>query len=90
MRKYIARSAGALAVCGALALTACAGGGGGTGNGAAPEIEATDTIRATIDIPATFDPMVGLSLPDFVLARTSFDTLLRKDDSGLVPGLAAS
>lgn len=89
MKKKIVRPAIAVAIGGALALTACSGGGSG-GSGGGDEFTPTDTIRATIDIPATFDPMVGMSLPDFVLARTSFDTLLRKDDSGLVPGLAAS
>ncbi|MEP6843351.1 MAG: ABC transporter substrate-binding protein [Pseudolysinimonas sp.] len=48
----------------------------------------TDTIRTTIDIPATFDPTLGQSLPDFLLARTSYDTLVRRDKTGLVPGLA--
>lgn len=88
MKKNITRIAVVLAVGGALALTACTGSGGGGGAGEA--FVDTDTIRTTIDIPATFDPMIGLSLPDFMAARTSFDTLLRKDDSGLVPGLAAS
>ncbi len=87
MRKHIARPALAVALGGALALTACSSGSAPSGGG---EITPTDTIRATIDIPATFDPMVGMSLPDFVLGRMSFDTLVRKDDSGLVPGLAAS
>ncbi|MDN4474150.1 ABC transporter substrate-binding protein [Demequina zhanjiangensis] len=50
----------------------------------------TDTIRVTVDVPATFDPGAAQSLPDFVLARMSYDTLVRRDDSGLVPGLAAS
>lgn len=48
----------------------------------------TDTIRTTIDIPATFDPSLTTSLPDFLLARTSYDTLVRRDKGGLVPGLA--
>ncbi|HWU46810.1 MAG TPA: ABC transporter substrate-binding protein [Humibacter sp.] len=48
----------------------------------------TDTIRTTIDIPATFDPTLTSSLPDFLLARTSYDTLVRRDKRGLVPGLA--
>lgn len=87
MNKHITRSVLAAALGGALLLTACSGGNTPSGGG---EIEETDTIRATIDIPATFDPMASQSLPDFVLARMSFDTLLRKDDSGLVPGLAAS
>ncbi|MEV8271998.1 ABC transporter substrate-binding protein [Microbacterium sp. NPDC077184] len=65
----------------ALALTACAGGGDSPGT-------TTDTIRTTIDIPASFDPTLTQSLPDYVLARTSYDTLVRKDAGGLVPGLA--
>ena len=48
----------------------------------------TDTIRTTIDIPAGFDPSKTASLPDYVAARYGFDTLVRKDESGLVPGLA--
>lgn len=88
MRKRIVRPAIGVALGAALALTACGTGSGGSSGES--EFTPTDTIRATIDIPATFDPMVGLSLPDFVLARMSFDTLVRKDDSGLVPGLAAS
>lgn len=88
MTHGITRPAVALAIGGALLLTACSGGGGGGGGGEAPVD--TDTIRATIDIPATFDPAVGMSLPDFMLARASFDTLVRMDESGPVPGLAAS
>lgn len=49
-----------------------------------------DTVRVTMDTPATFDPRQALSLPDFQLARLAFDTLVRRDDSGIVPGLAAS
>lgn len=49
----------------------------------------TNTIRTTIDIPATFDPTLGTSLPDFILARTSYDTLVRRDTGGLVEGLAS-
>jgi peptide/nickel transport system substrate-binding protein len=71
----------AMAASVALAMSSCAGGGGSE--------EATDTIRTTIDIPATFDPTMTMSLPDYVLARTSYDTLVRKDASGLVPGLAS-
>lgn len=68
----------AIAASTALLLTGCAGG----------STAATDTIRTTIDIPSTFDPSMTMSLPDFLLARTSYDTLVRKDDSGLVGGLA--
>ncbi|MEV4686189.1 ABC transporter substrate-binding protein [Microbacterium sp. LWH3-1.2] len=77
---------GAAAIAATIALTAtgCTGGGGGEGDTAD-----VDTIRTTIDIPATFDPSVTLSLPDYLLARAAYDTLVRRDASGLVPGLAA-
>jgi peptide/nickel transport system substrate-binding protein len=71
---------GALALVTGLALAGC--------TGAAQPAGDTSTIRTTIDIPATFDPTAALSLPDFLLARTSYDTLLRRDESGFVPGLA--
>lgn len=62
----------------ALLLSGCAG----------TSTASTDTIRTTIDIPSSFDPTTTRSLPDFLLARTSYDTLVRKDDSGLIGGLA--
>ncbi len=71
---------GALALATGIALAGCTGGGTPAGD--------TTTIRTTIDIPASFDPTVALSLPDFLLARTSYDTLIRRDESGFVPGLA--
>lgn len=74
---------GAAAIATAIALTAT-GCAGGEDSGST----STDTIRTTIDVPSTFDPSLTLSLPDNVLARTSYDTLVRKDASGLVPGLA--
>ena len=74
--------AAALAASAALLLTGCAGGGGGDATAT------SDTIRTTIDIPANFDPTLTQSLPDYILARTAYDTLVRKDESGLVPGLA--
>jgi peptide/nickel transport system substrate-binding protein len=49
-----------------------------------------DTVRATLDAPTTLNPELALALPDYQLARLGFDTLVRKDDSGLVPGLATS
>lgn len=87
MKRSTMRGAAVAAVA-VLALSACSAGESGSGEGA--EFTPTDTIRTTLDIPATFDPMVGLSLPDFVLARQSFDTLVRKGEGGLVPGLAAT
>jgi peptide/nickel transport system substrate-binding protein len=70
----------------ALALAGCAT----TSSSSAPggSSGATDTIRTTIDVPAGFDPAKTASLPDYVLARYGFDTLVRKDAGGLVPGLA--
>lgn len=69
----------------AVALTAT-----GCTTTAGPTAAKTDTIRTTIDIPATFDPTLTSSLPDFLLARTAYDTLVRRDADGLVPGLATT
>lgn len=80
-RRHTLIAAAALTTAVALTTTACGAGGGG-------ESASTDTIRTTIDIPATFDPSATLSLPDNLLARAAYDTLVRRDESGLVPGLA--
>ncbi|MFJ6728156.1 MULTISPECIES: ABC transporter substrate-binding protein [unclassified Streptomyces] len=48
------------------------------------------TARVTIDAPNTMDPRKSLALPDFQLARLSYDTLVRRDEGGLVAGLATS
>ena len=69
----------ALIASSALLLSGCATTGGG-------DIVATDTIRTTIDIPAGFDPTLAMSLPDFTLARQSYDSLVRKDEGGGVTG----
>ncbi|WP_088318334.1 ABC transporter substrate-binding protein [Kineosporia sp. R_H_3] len=50
----------------------------------------TTTVRTTIVVPAGFDPAKGASLPDFLLARMAFDTLVRKDTGGIVGGLATT
>lgn len=84
MKKKLVGAGAALSAL-ALTLTAC-GSGGSDGS----TFEPTDTLRTTIEIPATFDPMQGMSLPDYMAARNSYDTLLRKDESGIVPGLAES
>lgn len=79
---------GVIAAASALALVVgCSSGGGGTSAGGAAPVD-TDTIRVTFEQPSTFDPALGMSLPDFLYARQSFDTLVRRDASGLVPGLA--
>ncbi|EMY35797.1 peptide ABC transporter substrate-binding protein [Arthrobacter crystallopoietes BAB-32] len=92
MNRSFLPTLGALSVAGLL-LTACTTSSPSAGGSAAAEAGAvsTDTVRATIDLPATLDPAKGLSLPDFLTARMSFDTLLRKDEgNSLVGGLAES
>ncbi|NKX54475.1 ABC transporter substrate-binding protein [Arthrobacter mobilis] len=75
-----------------LLLAGCTTGGSASSNAQAGDgAPSPDIIRTTIDLPASFDPTKGLSLPDFLAARMSYDTLVRKDaDNKLAPGLAAS
>jgi peptide/nickel transport system substrate-binding protein len=70
-----------------LLVTGCVttGSTSSTSTGGGPS---TTTVRTTIDVPAGFDPARGASLPDYLLARMSFDTLVRKDTGGIVGGLA--
>lgn len=81
MKKRHGLAAATIAVTIALAAVGCT-------TTAPTPAASTDTIRTTIDIPATFDPTLTTSLPDFLLARMSYDTLVRRDAGGLVPGLA--
>ena len=89
MRPIRARAVPATA---AVAMTAVLAGCTTTGSTSSDKSSggsATATrIRTTIDVPAGFDPAKALSLPDYLLARDSYDTLVRKDDGGLVGGLA--
>ncbi|WNM33636.1 ABC transporter substrate-binding protein [Streptomyces sp. Li-HN-5-11] len=82
----------AVPVTAAVAVTAALAGCTTTGSTSADPSSggaATVTrIRTTIDVPAGFDPAKALSLPDYLLARDSYDTLVRKDEGGLVGGLA--
>lgn len=68
-----------------LVLTGCTT---GAGDNAAAQSEgmSTDTIRTTVEQPGTFDPTQVRSLPDFLMARLSYDTLLRKDAEGKLTG----
>lgn len=75
---------------GMLLLSACTSQTASGGSAAVGSPAAEGTVRVTIDIPSSFDPTHALSLPDYLVSRASFDTLVRKDDSGLVPGLAES
>ncbi len=86
-------SAGAALAAAGLLLTACTTSGSSSGAPATAEGAAlsTDTVRTTIDLPATLDPTQGLSLPDFLAARMGYDTLVRKDEGNtVVGGLAQS
>ena len=63
-------------------LTGCVTSGGNDG-------ETTDTIRgAWLTDPTTFDPAKVSGLDDFRAARLGFDTVLRRDDDGIVGGIA--
>ncbi|QOV34432.1 ABC transporter substrate-binding protein [Streptomyces ferrugineus] len=79
-------------VTAAVAMTAvlagCTTTGSTSGDPSGGEAATAKKIRTTIDVPASFDPAKALSLPDYQLARNSYDTLVRKDDGGLVGGLA--
>jgi peptide/nickel transport system substrate-binding protein len=89
MRQTRAR---AVPVTAAVAVTAvlagCTTTGSASGDPNSGGAATVTKIRTTIDVPASFDPAKALSLPDYVLARNSYDTLVRKDDGGLVGGLA--
>jgi peptide/nickel transport system substrate-binding protein len=87
-------SAGAAIAAAGLLLTACTTSGSSTSSPTTADGAAalsTDTVRTTIDLPSTLDPTQGLSLPDFLTARMSYDTLVRKDQGNkLTGGLAES
>lgn len=70
------------------ALLAGCSGGSTAPEGDSGATATTDTVRATIDIPSTFDPAMGRSLGDYVSARQSFDTLVRQGSDGQIGGLA--
>lgn len=82
----------AVPVTAAVAMTAllagCTTTGSTAGDPSGGDAATATKIRTTIDVPAGFDPAKALSLPDYQLARDSYDTLVRKDDGGLVGGLA--
>ena len=76
----------AIAALGVSALAGCTPGGGSEGS---PTAETT-TVRVGFDTPQSLSPFKALALPDYQTARLSYDTLVRRDADGLVPGLAAS
>nr|6LU3_A Chain A, Substrate binding protein [Microbacterium hydrocarbonoxydans]6LU4_A Chain A, Substrate binding protein [Microbacterium hydrocarbonoxydans] len=54
------------------------------------EPSTTSTVRVGFDTPQSLSPFNALALPDYQTARLSYDTLVRRDAGGVVPGLAAS
>lgn len=77
---------GVAATAGALALAGCTPGGGG-GDSAA---SASTAVRVGVDTPQSLNPQQAFTLPDYMSNRLAYDTLVRKDADGVVPGLAAS
>ncbi|MGO2931711.1 ABC transporter substrate-binding protein [Microbacterium sp.] len=71
----------ALGVALVLASTAgCATTGGGEG---------VDTIRGTwTSDPTTFDPALVTGVDDYRMAQIGYDTVLRRDDDGIIAGIA--
>jgi peptide/nickel transport system substrate-binding protein len=84
------RAIAAVGTATALILLAGCFAGGADAPADATAAPGTDTVRATIIVPATFNPVMSQSLPDYQLARMSYDTLVRRDAGGLVAGLASS
>ncbi len=74
-----------VAAMGIVALAGCTPDGGGNS-----ESSTTSTVRVGFDTPQTLSPFLALSLPDYQAARLSYDTLVRRDAEGIVPGLASS
>lgn len=79
-------TASVFATAAAVALTGCAGSANGTGAGS------TDTVNMSLSTdPSSFDPTLARSADDYTVAPLLFDTVLRKDDNGvLVGGLAST
>ncbi len=83
MKRRTGASIAALAAGAVIVLAGCAP-AADSGDSAG----ASNELRLTTGEVASFDPTQTLSLPDYVIARNSFDTLVRKDDGGLIAGLA--
>lgn len=86
MKRNTAVATAATAVLGVSLLAGCTPGGGGDAAGDA----ASTTVRVGFDTPQSLNPHLALSLPDYQSNRLSFDTLVRRDADGVVPGLASS
>lgn len=76
------------AAAAAVVLSGCTTGGNEPSSDGSSTI---DTIRgAWITDPTTFDPALVSGMDDYRAARLGFDTVLRRDDDGVVGGLAES
>jgi len=78
----------AVPVTAAVAMTAVLAGCTTTGSTSGDLSGGRAATATKIRTTAGFDPAKALSLPDYLVARDSYDTLVRKDDGGLVGGLA--
>ncbi|MFF2300311.1 ABC transporter substrate-binding protein [Arthrobacter sp. NPDC058127] len=78
-------TASVFATAAAFVLTGC-------GGSAATSAGSTDTVNMSLSTdPSSFDPTLARSADDYTVAPLLFDTLLRKDDNGvLVGGLAST
>lgn len=69
------------------ALVLVSAAGCATTDGGGDEV---DTIRSTwTSDPTTFDPALVTGVDDYRMAQIGFDTVLRRDDDGLVAGIAS-
>lgn len=83
--RYLPATAAVLVA--ALALSACSASSGDTEAGAS----GGGTLRTLLTTdPSTFDPATATGGDDYVMDRLLYDSLLRRDDDGLVGGLASS
>ncbi|MDI2132100.1 ABC transporter substrate-binding protein [Yinghuangia seranimata] len=91
-RKWSA-GAGVAAAFALVAACTTGGTGSGSGSGGASGSGGGDAVVRTAftSDPKSFDPAKGDNLNDYLSARLLYDTLVRRDDGGvLVPGLATS
>ena len=74
----------ALIVASAVVVTGCTATDAGGG-------ETTDTINTVLSSdPRTFDPVKGAAIDDYTVSRFLFDSLLRRDSTGITGGLAST
>lgn len=81
-----------VAIAGITLMGCTSGGGNGNNGGGTGVSEPTiDTLRVPWGTdPRTFDPALVSSFEDYRVATLSYDTVVRLDDNGIVPGIAES